>query len=322
MHDQSNLNRPVLGQQLPVYPALLQVVRVTGAAVTANVYPCIVQQVSVLTLRDREDSYVLDCNASGLGLGYYNARLVGIYNSKPLYAVGGTASGSGSITVINNVVYNNVGTIILPEGSDTSASGNVLTIKSIPGYDINEWKESGQWYTSNNDTGLGTGFAINADTLYGIPVIVDSVRTVQAIGFELRSAGSAGALASMALYDVGGPNNILPRLPVIQLNDVDVDTPVPPIVLSGGSNTWRATGLYWLLWVGNQGTSITNLAGGPVPTVLPCIDDGGGTLQQIRWLASGVGAYPYTNVWPATPFALTDGINHVGESPALFWKLA
>jgi hypothetical protein len=89
MHDQSNLNPPVLGQQLPVYPALPQIVRVTSAVpATTNIYSCKVQQfdLGIGDLRDREDAFVFDSNKTGMIPANYYARLVSSYASKPLYA--------------------------------------------------------------------------------------------------------------------------------------------------------------------------------------------------------------------------------------------
>lgn len=99
-----NLRPPFLGQQVPDYPALPQIIRNTGTSAGTNVYTGFVQQYDASTpLRDRENCYLLDANAvsGGLPAGYYGARLMGNYqrsggNCYPLF-VTGEQPGSGGV---------------------------------------------------------------------------------------------------------------------------------------------------------------------------------------------------------------------------------
>ncbi len=85
--DSTNLQPPFLGQQLPLYPQVNQILRVYAPAIIgANVYPGYVQQWNPpLILRDREAGYVFEPNRIVLGPGYYDCRLVGVFGNLPLY---------------------------------------------------------------------------------------------------------------------------------------------------------------------------------------------------------------------------------------------
>lgn len=111
---------PSFGQTQPIYPPLIQLVRVTSATVpgptggasagvgTGGVAPTILyvsstQQLRTDTLspRDREPCLVDDVNNVGLPPGYYLGRLAGSYKSLPVYEVpmlgaGGNSGGGGN----------------------------------------------------------------------------------------------------------------------------------------------------------------------------------------------------------------------------------
>src|SRR4051812_41097994 len=103
--DSFNLQPPALGPTRPVYPHLLQSVRVTDGVIPGPsnllssttsgqlLYLSYVQQLvpSTLLPRDREPCLVIDLNGNDLGEGYYNARLAGSYGGLPLFEVGGSA---------------------------------------------------------------------------------------------------------------------------------------------------------------------------------------------------------------------------------------
>src|SRR5437870_574361 len=110
MRPPSPFDSPLLRGDLPLYPHLIQTVRVTAATVPGPagygsssfigpvLYVGAVQQLrtDTIMLRDREPCLVNDLNGLGLAPGYYNGRLAGSYNSLPVYDVGG---GGGAIAV-------------------------------------------------------------------------------------------------------------------------------------------------------------------------------------------------------------------------------
>lgn len=104
MQQPSPLVSPVLRDDLPRYPQLLQALRVTGGTVPGpsgymsssvlapSLYIAFVQQLNSSTIlpRDREPCFALDMNGYGLAPGYYtNCRLAGSYQSLPVYEIGG-----------------------------------------------------------------------------------------------------------------------------------------------------------------------------------------------------------------------------------------
>jgi hypothetical protein len=98
----SPYNTPTQRDDIPRYPPLIQIVRVSSALITASgfgavaMYECYTQQVNMLVPRDREPAYLLDVNSNGYEIGtYLECRLVGTYNNKPLYAVAMGARGGG-----------------------------------------------------------------------------------------------------------------------------------------------------------------------------------------------------------------------------------
>lgn len=122
----SPLVSPVLRDDLPRYPPLLQLLRVTGATVIGPsgslgsssagigvifpyLYVASTQQLKTDSLlpRDREPCLVSDINGEGLTPGYYLGRLAGSFNSLPIYevtvAVGpaGPAGAAGSASTFS-----------------------------------------------------------------------------------------------------------------------------------------------------------------------------------------------------------------------------
>lgn len=104
----SPLTAPTLRDDLPRYPQVDQVVRVSGTTVPGPtggytsssilaplLYTGAVQQLRTDTIlpRDREPCLVSDLNGFGLAPGYYTARLAGSFNGLPVYAVGGAGAG-------------------------------------------------------------------------------------------------------------------------------------------------------------------------------------------------------------------------------------
>ncbi len=98
MNDSDNTTPPFFGPELPTYPELPQIVRVTGGPLGgANVYSAFVQQwTPPLSLRDRESCYVFEPNGIRLGPGFYDSRLDGSYLGLPLFVTTCCPSGNGS----------------------------------------------------------------------------------------------------------------------------------------------------------------------------------------------------------------------------------
>lgn len=96
----------MLRDDLPRYPPLLQLLRVTstilsgpGGSSTAgglfsNIYVSYTEQLTTddLAPRDREPCLVLDTNSTGLVPGYYLGRLAGSFGGLPVYEAIGTPS--------------------------------------------------------------------------------------------------------------------------------------------------------------------------------------------------------------------------------------
>lgn len=102
----SPLAPPNYRDDLPRYPALIQLVRVGTATIvgpaggTQVLYVGETEQLRTDTLqaRDREPCLVLDTNGFGLAQGYYLGRLAGSYQSLPVYE---TAQGSAATIFLN-----------------------------------------------------------------------------------------------------------------------------------------------------------------------------------------------------------------------------
>jgi hypothetical protein len=104
-------NSPRLRPDLPNYPLVEQLIRVTATTVTGpasgpsgsasigdvpTLYVAFTQQQQSGSLRprDREPCLAADMNNGGLSPGYYLARLAQSYNSLPVYEVGAGSSGA------------------------------------------------------------------------------------------------------------------------------------------------------------------------------------------------------------------------------------
>ncbi len=81
-----NDNPPILTPPLPNYPELPQLVRVSAPSIGNNVYPGFVLQYGgSLSFRDREPCYLWEPNGVALSPAVYDCRLIGSYNSLPLF---------------------------------------------------------------------------------------------------------------------------------------------------------------------------------------------------------------------------------------------
>ncbi len=133
-----NQQTPYLGRTQPLYPHLMQAVRITSTTVNASfegssspggvvLYIGYVQQLDPNTLlpRDREPCLVVDLNGEDLSPGIYtNCRLAGSHVSLPVYEIG-TMTGGGSTTDIAYVVAGN------KSNGSGSVSVNIPTSKQV-----------------------------------------------------------------------------------------------------------------------------------------------------------------------------------------------
>jgi len=92
-----NLDAPRLQPDLPNYPVIDQMARVSAPSIGNNVYPAmIVQYDGVLGFRDRTPCYIVEPNGVQLSPAIYDCRVVGSYLGLPLLAA--TCCVSGSFT--------------------------------------------------------------------------------------------------------------------------------------------------------------------------------------------------------------------------------
>lgn len=124
----SPLVEPTLRDDLPRYPPLLQLLRVTAATVPGpagvaqaagssvpgpTLYVSFTQQLRTDTMlpNDREPCLVDDVNGTGLAPGFYLGRLAGSWTSLPVYECVGAApsSTSNTVTTFNAAVTFNAG---------------------------------------------------------------------------------------------------------------------------------------------------------------------------------------------------------------------
>ncbi len=168
------LDATFFGPQQPMYPPLIQVVRVTSGTVagpslgnssssssspsTVVVYVSFTEQLApdTLLMRDREPCLVIEPNGNTLSPGIYLARLVSNYTGLPLYAVVGaktsstTGSSSSSPTggLAGGAATTTTASFVIPKtatqtsgSSSASPGGSVLvtvasTATLIPGQTI------------------------------------------------------------------------------------------------------------------------------------------------------------------------------------------
>ncbi len=142
--DSHSLQPPFLGKQQPLYPHLMQAVRVTtshipgpitsvsSSSITGPVlYISYTQQLDPTTLRprDREPCLVTELNGNDLSAGYYtDCRLAGSYNGLPLYEVGNKTCADTAIRI--SCVSINWDTSVLTVRSETYdiCTGEVLSV--------------------------------------------------------------------------------------------------------------------------------------------------------------------------------------------------
>lgn len=121
--DSFSFQPPAFGPGRPVYPHLMQAVRVTSSTMSGPtissssstiagpvLYLSYVQQFDPLTLlaKDREPCLVMGPTGGVLGAGDYDARLIGSYGGVPLFKVGSTSGGAAGSTINNyNTTVNN-----------------------------------------------------------------------------------------------------------------------------------------------------------------------------------------------------------------------
>ena len=123
---------PDFGPTQPLYPPLIQVLRVTTSTPLAgtNVYPAFTQQYAHygFTFRDREAAYVWEPNSVSLAAEYYICRLIGSHAGYPLY-VTVCCVGDGEDTVVGDLTID--GRAFFLDGYPTSITGNITNLTPL-----------------------------------------------------------------------------------------------------------------------------------------------------------------------------------------------
>lgn len=129
---------PMLRDDLPRYPPLLQLIRVTTSTITGPggsppLHTSYTEQLRTDTLapRDRESCLAVDVNGGGLAAGYYLGRLAGSFNNLPVYEVVGALTSTVDYTS-STVIYNN--TTVNYNTTTTTVNYNVSAIYNIANY--------------------------------------------------------------------------------------------------------------------------------------------------------------------------------------------
>lgn len=139
---------PLPRPNLPTYPQLLQMLRVTAATVPGpsgvaqyagssvlgpTLYVAFTQQLRTDSLlpRDREPCLVDDVRGAGLTPGFYHGRLAGSHNSLPVYEAIGAAiedSATTTLAVLERVcpTTQNIAIPLFNASQETPTSLNVL----------------------------------------------------------------------------------------------------------------------------------------------------------------------------------------------------
>jgi len=92
-----NIDAPILQPDLPNYPIVDQLARVTSPSIGSNIYPAIIVQYDgVSAFRDRTLCYVTEPNGVSLSPSIYDCRVVGSHLGLPLLATSCCVSGGFS----------------------------------------------------------------------------------------------------------------------------------------------------------------------------------------------------------------------------------
>lgn len=157
----SPFNNPTLRDDLPRYPPLIQLIRVTsmvvpgpagvaqvaGSSILAPIlYVSFTEQMRTDSLlpRDREPCLAADVNGLGLSPGFYLGRLSGSWTSLPVYEIIGVAPDSFSghwvqITEVSGLKA--AGIEVTPKGGGAyleTPGGYIHTLISQPLYEVND----------------------------------------------------------------------------------------------------------------------------------------------------------------------------------------
>lgn len=183
----SPLNNPILRDDLPRYPPLDQVVRVTattvagpagvsqtaGSSVLAGIYYVSFTQQRRTDSglpRDREPCLVHDVNGTGLTTGFYVGRLAGSFNSLPVYEVGKgsglTASGLFTAREVDTVPSTTT-TLNFPNTSLTDNGDGTVTVKSASATETGLVNTTTQGFAGNKSFQATGGVASKTTTIAG-----------------------------------------------------------------------------------------------------------------------------------------------------------
>lgn len=136
-------------------------------------------------------------------------------------------------------------------------AGDLLALQksAVLGYDIMAFRKVGTavyegWYSANSIPFTPTTLGFPKDSIKAIPVVFSRAQTLDRIGIEISTAGSAGSVLRLAIYDdVGGvPTNL-----IIDAGTVAGDATGNMLITI---NKAIVPGLYYLCMNHNSTTSI------------------------------------------------------------------
>ena len=191
----SPFQHPTLRDDLPRYPPLLQMLRVTaatvagpsgvaqtaGSSVLAGIYYVAFTQQRRTDSglpRDREPCLVHDVNGIGLTSGFYNGRLAGSHNSLPVYEVTDRAGSTVAATFSGARVYR-VDTVIQ------------LVADYVIEFDNEQWDTDGYHDNVTNNTRLTvptTGYYAAGCNI----AISDNIAILHSVSIRLNGVTSIG----------------------------------------------------------------------------------------------------------------------------------
>lgn len=297
----SPLTPQTLRDDLPRYPILLQLLRVTAgtipgpsgyasASVTApNLYVAAVQQLRSDTLlpRDREPCLANDVNRAGLAPGYYLGRLAGSYQSLPVYEVVGAAAGVPVILPgVTPEQYTTLVTNLTPAQLAVLNNLNACQLQTLLELAITDIQR-----LTSNLTPTQLGLLIDGLTPTQIKLFVTTTTTAQTL--VVTSAYPQTYQSVYQALTTSGANTLLSLLTSQQFSTL-VNLNVAQLQIVG---QLTATQLQTL--TGLTATQVSKLVGQLTPTQLTSLLDTL-TSAQLRLLTNGLTSKQIEQILQAT----------------------